>query len=83
MLNLTCILTYKAHLEHLAESNVKILGKSKNLNMNKTEISLNISLIRYHVVFPVSLLTALGICRLCSSVVCFAVIMLNWTCAGS
>ena len=40
------------------------LGKSKNLNMNKTEISLNISLIRYYVVLLVSLLTALGICRL-------------------
>ena len=43
---------------------MKILDKSKNLNMNKAEISLNISLIRYYVVFLVSLLTALGICRL-------------------
>ena len=43
---------------------MKILGVSKNLNINKTEISLNISLIRYYVVFLVSLLTALGICRL-------------------
>ena len=43
---------------------MKNLGKSKNLNMNKTEISLNISLIRYYVVFLVSLLTALGICKL-------------------
>ena len=43
---------------------MKILSKSKNLNMNKTEISLNIILIRYYVVFLVSLLTALGICRL-------------------
>ena len=32
--------------------------------MNKTEISLNISLIHYYVVFLVSLLIALGICRL-------------------
>ena len=30
---------------------MKILGKSKNMNMNKTEISLNISLIIYYVVF--------------------------------
>ena len=30
---------------------MKISGKSKNLNMNKTEISLNIILIRYYVVF--------------------------------
>ena len=43
---------------------MKISGKSKNLNTNKTEISLNIILIRYYVVFLVSLLTALGICRL-------------------
>ena len=43
---------------------MKILGKSKNLNMNKSEISLNISLIRYYVVSLVSLLAALGICRL-------------------
>ena len=40
------------------------LGKSKYLNMNKTEISLNISLICYYVVFLVSSLTALGTCRL-------------------
>ena len=78
MLNLTCLSTYKTHLQHLAESNVKILGKSKNLN--KTEISLNIGLIRYYVVFLVSFLTALGIG---GSVVCFTVIMLNCTCAGS
>ena len=39
---------------------MKILGQSKNLNMNKTEFSLNISLICYYVVFLVSLLTALG-----------------------
>ena len=62
MLNLNCLSTYKAHLQHLAESNVKILGKSKNLN--KTEISLNIGLIRYYVVFLLTFLTALGICRL-------------------
>ena len=43
---------------------MKILGKSKNLNLNKTEISLNISLIRYNVGFLVSLPKALGICRL-------------------
>ena len=58
MLNLTCLSTFKAHLQHLAESNVKILGKSKKFNMNKTEISLNIILIRYYVVFLVSLLIA-------------------------
>ena len=62
--NLTCLSTFKAHLQHLADSRVKILGKSKNLKMNKTEISLNIILIRYYVVFLVSLLTALGICRI-------------------
>ena len=56
--------SYKAHLQHLAECNVNILGKSKKLNMNKTEISLNIILIRYYIAFLVSLLTALGICRL-------------------
>ena len=39
---------------------MKILGKSKNLNMNKTEISLNISLIRYKEVFFVSLLNSTG-----------------------
>ena len=88
MLNITCLSTYKAHLQHLAESNVKILGKSEYLNMNKTEISLNISLIRYYVVFLVSLLTALGIyrlmrfCRLLSHAM-FTVIRSNWTCAGS
>ena len=43
---------------------MKILDKRKTLNMNKTEISLNISLIRYYVVLLVSLLTSLGICRL-------------------
>ena len=64
MLNLTYLSICKAHLQHLAEFKVKILGKSKNLNMNKTEISLNISLIRNYVVFLVSLHTALGICRL-------------------
>ena len=58
---------------------MKILDKSKNLNMNKTEISLNISLIRYYVVFLVSLLTALGIGRLmrfCRLLHCHHV---NWT----
>ena len=50
MLNLTCLSTDKAHLQHLAESNVTILGKSKNLNINETEISQNVSLIRYYFV---------------------------------
>ena len=77
-----------AHLQHIAELNVKILGKSKTLNMDKTEISLNISLIRYYVVFLASLLTALGICRLMRfsrllSHAMFTVIMLTWTCADS